>query len=35
MAVRFFLRCCVVFCTFDGACFAAIGFFAFLEVIRD
>jgi hypothetical protein len=25
----FFLRCCSVFCAFDGACFAAIGFFYF------
>jgi hypothetical protein len=31
----FFLRCCGVFSAFDGTCFAAIGFSAFLEVIRD
>jgi hypothetical protein len=35
MTGRFFLRCCGVFCAFDGACFAAIDFSAFLEVIRD
>jgi hypothetical protein len=27
------LRC--FFCAFDGACFSAIGFSAFLEVIQD
>jgi hypothetical protein len=35
VAGRFFLRCCGVFSAFHGACFADIGFFCFLEVIRD
>jgi hypothetical protein len=30
-----FVRCLGVFSTFDGACFTAIGFSAFLEVIWD
>jgi hypothetical protein len=29
MAGRFFLRCFGIFSAFDGACFAAIGFFCF------
>jgi hypothetical protein len=29
VAGRFFLQCFGVFSTFDGACFAAIGFFCF------
>jgi hypothetical protein len=31
----FFCGVAVFFCAFDGACFVAIGFFYFLEVIRD
>jgi hypothetical protein len=31
----FFCGATVFFCAFDGACFAAIGFSTFLEVIRD
>jgi hypothetical protein len=31
----FFCSAAVFFCAFDGACFAAIGFSTFLEVIRD
>jgi hypothetical protein len=31
----FFCGAAVFFCAFDGACFAAIGFSAFSEVIRD
>jgi hypothetical protein len=31
----FFCGAAVFFCAFDGACFAAISFFCFLEVIWD
>jgi hypothetical protein len=31
----FFCGAAVFFSVFDGACFAAIGFFCFLEVIQD